>query len=152
MYDGFGVYVGQRFYPQKVKRRPHYLKEPADMPPGEYVPTPAVPPINGEPRIPNPWFPKKPKPLGPIIDFCNGIRRGTDPYKARAQCFAWFETEEGSAWLDQCIEHDPECSMKKDPMECCLRRCMRAAGAGTEAAGEAVGCLLKGYGGVWRGL
>ncbi|MFN4033768.1 MAG: RHS repeat domain-containing protein [Fimbriimonadales bacterium] len=152
MYDRFGVFVGERFHVQKVKRRPRYLREHVDVLPGEYVPTPAVPPINREPRIPNPWFPKKPKPLGPITDFCNGTRIGSDVYEARKKCLEWFNTSEGSVWFEQCQEYDPDCSIDIHPMECCLLKCMEAAGAGTGAAGEAVECLLKGYGGVWRGL
>ncbi len=42
MYDRFGVYVGQRFYPAKVKRKPHYLKQYPDEPPPIYLP--GIPP------------------------------------------------------------------------------------------------------------
>ncbi len=38
MYDRFRVYVGERFYVQKVKRRPHYLKRHPDEPPPVYLP------------------------------------------------------------------------------------------------------------------
>ncbi len=38
MYDRFGVYVGQRFYPAKVKRKPHYLRQHPDVPPPLYTP------------------------------------------------------------------------------------------------------------------
>ncbi|GIV06825.1 MAG: hypothetical protein KatS3mg017_0027 [Fimbriimonadales bacterium] len=151
-FDWFGVFVGNRFYPQKVKRWPKDLLPHPDMPPPVYLPQPSVPPIERNPEIPNPWFPKKPKPVGPIIDFCNGALKGNDVYAARERCENWFKTEEGSEWLEQCMEHDPRCSASMDPYKCCLWKCMTAAGAGPGEAAEAVECFLKGYGGVWRGL
>jgi len=147
-WDRYGLVVGERLYPAKPKELFFGRRENGDVP-TEYVPTPSVPPIDKNPRIPNPWFPKKPKLVGPIVDFCNGALGGNDVYEARERCLAWFQTSEGSQWLERCMEDTSDCGQRRNPEECCLWKCMDTAGAGTGEAAKAVECFLKGYRGVW---
>jgi YD repeat-containing protein len=147
-WDRYGLVVGERFYPAKPKELFFGRRENRDVP-TEYVPTPSVPPIDKNPRIPNPWFPKKPKLVGPMIEFCNGALRGNDVYEARFRCLEWFQTPEGSQWLERCMEDISGCGQSGNPEGCCLWKCMDEAGAGTGEAAKAVECFLKGYRGIW---
>ena len=109
-YDSFGVYVGSRIYPQKVKRWPKYLVPHPDMPPPVYLPP-------YEPPRTNPGDYESPLP-GPWDDFKEAVDCSSNTLDADRLCRPSPEFEdEYQIWC----ENHPFCVGNS---LCCHQRCM----------------------------
>ncbi len=145
MYDRFGVYVGQRFYPAEVKREPHYLKQYPDEPPPILLPK--VEPPFRIPELPENPIPGLPNPTGPInviTGFCNGARTGSAVSDAGRICNEFLQTERGMDW---CFG---ESGCPDGNLDCCRFRCIREL-QGLDPS-EPIRDFLCAYQKVWENL
>ena len=110
IYDRFGVYVGERFYPQKVKRWALYLQEHPDEPPPVYLPPYSPPNTHSgdyESPLPSPWD-----------DFKEAVDCSINTLNADEICRPPLEYYD--EYMEWCMNH-PYCVGNEI---CCHQRCI----------------------------